>query len=52
MKHGEPVDDKHSGRVNLTPLQQDRFKDLLKKDKSADSSLKPDDEKELKQLKT
>ena len=31
LRDGDPIDERHAGTANLTPLQQDRFKDLLKK---------------------
>ena len=51
LKSGIPIDGRHPGQENLTPLQQDTFVSLL--DKSRNSGLLvPEEEKSLKRLKT
>lgn len=49
MKHGRPLDDEHRGFENLSPQQQEKFKDLLEK-KEGGGWFSPDDTAELNGL--
>jgi len=50
LKDGTPVDERHPGKVNLTPLQYDMFSQLLNKERAGES-LNPEAEKRLHDLK-